>query len=141
MSFQLTTLFTLQSFPMLIREMRTLGTLQNSNYYLYLLAGNHFCEIMATIGLFIGAQFFASGGDYFLSKWWELHFIANLVFYSVSEKLIWFMKGTPNKLQTTLHSETGVLEYIIKNNNNAIIFATSYEALTSTFCNLFANLV
>ncbi|KAF7269082.1 hypothetical protein GWI33_017839 [Rhynchophorus ferrugineus] len=59
----------LKKFPKVIAEMRTLGAVEFANYKEYFLAGGNCCAILVMWLFFFGAQFLASGGDYFLSQW------------------------------------------------------------------------
>ncbi|XP_050309947.1 probable multidrug resistance-associated protein lethal(2)03659 isoform X2 [Anthonomus grandis grandis] len=55
--------------PKAVAEMRTSGSVSASNYKEYFRAGGNCCVITVMWLLFIGAQLFGSGGDYFLSTW------------------------------------------------------------------------
>ncbi|XP_030767940.1 multidrug resistance-associated protein 4-like isoform X2 [Sitophilus oryzae] len=55
--------------PKVAAEMRTLGTVGMGIYKEYFLAGGNCCGLILMWLLFFGAQFLASGGDYFLSQW------------------------------------------------------------------------
>ncbi|CAG9767622.1 unnamed protein product [Ceutorhynchus assimilis] len=59
----------LKAGPRLTPEMRTLGKVSFTNYKEYFLAGGNCCVLIVMVIFFIGAQFLASAGDYFLSQW------------------------------------------------------------------------
>ncbi|ERL93480.1 hypothetical protein D910_10770 [Dendroctonus ponderosae] len=58
--------------PKMTPEMRTSGAVALGNYKSYFKAGGNCWMLILMCGLFLGAQFLGSGGDYFLSQWVNL---------------------------------------------------------------------
>ncbi|CAH1995818.1 unnamed protein product [Acanthoscelides obtectus] len=55
--------------PLFIAEITSFGKVDLVNYKEYFRAGGNWCIILIMVMFFLGAQCFASGGDFFLSKW------------------------------------------------------------------------